>query len=392
MIPLNTRKDVIYLNNAATSWPKPGEVLRAIQESLASPFLGGGRSADKAAQDYIWSARTAIADLVGVHEDERVLFSHNATDALNSLIQGFLSLHTEPVHVITSVLEHNSVLRPLFELEQADRIRLSLLPMKGACIDYEEMTEVITHDTRLAVLTHGSNVLGSVQNIREIGNILNDNEIYFIADGAQTTGHIPLAIDDMPVDAYVFTGHKALFGIPGTGGFIIKDPEQINPVQFGGTGSDSSSLTHPREIPERFEAGTHNFPGLAALAAGAQYIQSVGQEVIEKKGIRQTRMMIERLKEEPNIIIQNDIPEIPIISLNINGLDNDDLGFILTRKYGIITRSGLHCAPLIHKEKDGGLGSVRLSLSWFTSDEECIQAVQAISEVARSANCSVSQA
>ncbi|MDD1724420.1 MAG: aminotransferase class V-fold PLP-dependent enzyme, partial [Methanospirillum sp.] len=212
-----------------------------------------------------------------------------------------------------------------------------------------------------------------------------------IADGAQTAGHIPLDLDRMPVDAYVFTGHKALFGIPGTGGFVIRDPEQVDPVRFGGTGSNSVSLEHPRDLPERFEAGTHNFPGLAALAAGINFVQTVGQRRIEEKGRRQTRMMIDRLKDLPGVIIHNESPDLPIISLNIQGLDNEDLGFILNHGYRIITRSGLHCAPLVHKEIDGGLGSVRLSLSWFTTDEECLQAVRAIEEIARNANNPVGQ-
>ncbi|WP_319579891.1 aminotransferase class V-fold PLP-dependent enzyme [uncultured Methanospirillum sp.] len=387
-----TGTDFIYLNNAATSWPKPPEVLAAIQQSLLSPFTGGGRSATRDSKDYIWSARSAIADLLSVRDNERVIFSHNATDALNTLIQGFCSAHKGKIHVITSALEHNSVLRPLSELQQAGRIHLTILPLDGSDIDSDAIEESITPETRLAVLTHGSNVLGSVQKINDIGRHLHEHGIFLITDGSQTAGHIPISVNDMHTDAYVFTGHKALFGIPGTGGFVIKNPEEINPVRFGGTGSYSSVLTHPRGMPERFEAGTHNFPGLAALEAGVGFIQSIGLSAIEEKGIRQTRMMIQRLKGAPNIIIQNEFPDLPIISLNIDGLDNDDLGFILTRKYQIITRSGLHCAPLVHKEMDGGTGSVRLSLSWFTTDAECLQAAEAILEVARCADNQVSQA
>ncbi|MDD1728331.1 MAG: aminotransferase class V-fold PLP-dependent enzyme [Methanospirillum sp.] len=384
--------EFVYLNNAATSWPKPPQVLNAVQESLISPFVGGGRSSGSDAQDYIWDARTAVAGLLGVCDEERVLFSHNATDALNTLIHGFLSAHSGPVHVISSVLEHNSVLRPLWELKQAGRIELTLLPMKGAYLDLDTVSDSVRSETKLAVLNHGSNVLGSVQDLDRAGKILHESGVYVIADGAQTAGHVPLVFDQLAIDAYAFTGHKALFGIPGTGGFIIKDPEEITPIRYGGTGSNSVSLNHPRDLPERFEAGTHNFPGLAALTAGIDFIQTTGQKSIEEKGIRQSRMMIDGLKAEPNITIYNETPDLPIISLNIDGLDNEDLGFILTRAYRIITRSGLHCAPLVHKETDGGRGSVRLSLSWFTTDEECIRAVQVIREVARSANSQISQA
>ncbi len=388
----NSRSGCIYLNNAATSWPKPPEVLDAISRSLLSPFTGGGRSTTRDAIDYIWSARSSVADLLGAREHEQVLFSHNATDALNTLILGFLATQKEPIHVLTSILEHNSVLRPLHELERAGRISLTVLPLDGSSVNSEALSESIFPDTRLAVLTHGSNVLGSVQNLKDMGKILHDNEVFFIADGAQTAGHIPITVSDLPVDAYVFTGHKALFGIPGTGGFILQDPEQIAPVRFGGTGSDSSSLLHPRTGTEKFEAGTHNFPGLAALSAGISFIQKTGLQEIEKKGIRQTGHIITQLRNEPNVVIDNHTPELPIISLNIEGLDNDDLGFILTRKYQIINRSGLHCAPLVHQAVNGGKGSVRLSLSWFTTDEECDKTIQAISEVAKSANHSFSQA
>lgn len=386
------RSDCIYMNNAATSWPKPLEVLSAVNESLSHPFVGGGRSSDKHSQDYIWSARTAIADLLGVRNDEHVIFTHNATDALNLLIQGFVKLQSRPIHVLTSLLEHNSVLRPLVEMEKAGNISLSYLPLKGTSIDADAVEEMVLPDTKLAVINHGSNVLGSVQNLSEIGSYLQDRNIFVIADGAQTAGHIQINFDSLPIDAYVFTGHKALFGIPGTGGFLIRDPYLVAPVRFGGTGSDSSSLIHPQDLPERFEAGTHNFPGLAALAAGVEYIQRTGQQRIEKKGIRQARMMVEGLMEDQNIKIYNEKPDLPIISLNVNSLDNEDLGYILTRAYKIICRSGLHCAPLVHKAADDGVGSLRLSLSWFTSDDECRKVVAAVREVARSADSSVGSA
>ncbi len=374
----------IYLNNAATSWPKPPQVLAAVQESLSSPFGGGGRSAGSDITDYIGSARSSVAGFLGAIEEEQVIFSHNATDSLNTLIQGFIAGHPGKIHVLSSVLEHNSVLRPLWELEQAGKIDLTLLPIKGAYLDQEALTSSIRSNTRLAVLNHGSNVLGSVQDLNAVGKLLHDHGIYVIADGAQTAGHIPVNFQTMPVDTYVFTGHKALFGIPGTGGFLIRDPEEVAPVRFGGTGSNSVSLFHPRELPERFEAGTHNYPGLAALAAGVEYIRQTGLKKIEEKGERQIRKIIGDLKQESGIVIYNKTPDLPILSLNVSGLDNEDLGFILHRGYQIITRSGLHCAPLVHKETDGGSGSVRLSLSWFTTDEECKSAVSAIREIARS--------
>lgn len=372
----------IYLNNAATSWPKPPEVLEAVQESLLSPFIGGGRSTHPEADDCVQRARGDIADLFGVSDYEQIIFSHNATDALNQIIQGFMAAHKKPIHVITSVLEHNSVLRPLYELEQAGSVTLTILPVRHGYLDPDLVTDAIGQGTALAVLNHGSNVIGSVQDLQTIGTILQEEGVFVIADGSQTAGHIPLSLDTMPVDAFVFTGHKALFGIAGTGGFVIKNPQEIAPVRVGGTGSDSSSLLHPRDLPERFEAGTHNYPGLAALSAGVRYVRQVGQEAIAEKGLRQVRQMINELSMHPAIAVQNTNPDLPIISLNITDLDNEDLGIILLRKYHIITRSGLHCAPLIHQVYDNGGGSLRLSLSWFSSDDECTAAVDAITGIA----------
>jgi selenocysteine lyase/cysteine desulfurase len=242
------------------------------------------------------------------------------------------------------------------------------------------------------VMTHGSNVLGSVQDIEAIGNILHEHGIFFIADGAQTAGHIPVSLNFLPVDAFVFTGHKGLLGVPGTGGFFLRDPERIKPVRFGGTGTDSYSLFQPKEMPERFETGTHNYPGLAALAAGIDFIEEKGFMGIAQKAEKQTALIINELKKEANITIYNEHPELPVIAFNIRGLGNDDVGFILARAYNIIVRTGLHCAPLAHRAIDGGEGCIRLSLSPFTTNEECKIAAEAIREVAKNADSQVGKA
>jgi selenocysteine lyase/cysteine desulfurase len=231
-----------------------------------------------------------------------------------------------------------------------------------------------------------------VQDIRTIGDILHDHGIFFIVDGAQTAGHIPISLKDLPVDAFVFTGHKGLLGVPGTGGFYLRNPETIEPVRFGGTGTDSFSLLHPRGMPERFETGTHNYPGLAALAAGVAFINESGLASIADKSRRQTAFLIRELKEAANITVYHDHPGLPIVAFNIRGLENDDVGFMLARAYNIIARTGLHCAPLVHQAIDGGQGCVRLSLSWGTTDEECRAAADAIREIAEHADSSVDPA
>ena len=389
MSPTIDRPPLIYLNNAATTWPKPPGVLAAITQSLALPVFGSGRTTGSQGEDYVALAREAIAGLLAADPPEHVVFTSSATDSLNILIQGFLAGCDAGCHVLTTELDHNSVLRPLHELARQGRIRLTVLPFKDGAVSPDTVEAAITPDTRLMVTAHGSNVLGSVQEIARIGKVLHDHDISFIVDGAQTAGHIPVDLWSLPVDAYVFTGHKGLFGIPGTGGFYVRDPETIAPTRYGGTGTDSFSLFQPRDMPERFESGTHNYPGLAALAAGAEYIANIGVETIAEKAERQTAFIIGELKEEPNVTVYNESPSLPIVSFNIRGMENDDVGFILARAYGIVARTGLHCAPLAHRAIDGGRGSVRLSLSWFTTDEECRVAARAIREIAQHADPSV---
>jgi len=385
-------RPLIYLNNAATSWPKPPEVFAAVLESLSLPVFGSGRTTVSQGEDYVTKARDALSGLFGVETAEHVVFTQNATDSLNVLIQGFLERHAGDCHVLTTALDHNSVLRPLHEYERQGRIRLTVLPFEDGRVSPAAVTEAITPMTRLMVTTHGSNVLGTAADIRGIGEVLHDHGAYFVVDGAQAAGHVPIDFESLPVDAYAFTGHKALLGIAGTGGFVIKDPEAIAPVRFGGTGTDSFSLHHPAGMPERFEAGTHNYPGLAGLAAGVSFILSTGIETIMEKAERQTAYLVGELAKEHNIRIYQDRPDLPIIAFNIRNLPNDDIGFILARRYGIIVRTGLHCAPLVHRAIDRGEGCVRLSHSWYTTDDECRIAAGAVREIAQNADRSVSSA
>lgn len=386
------QKPLIYLNNAATSWPKPPEVPAAIAQSLSLPVFGSGRTTGTQGEDYITQAREGLSAFLGGEPPEHLVFTHNATDSLNILIPGFLTGIKEECHVLTTALDHNSVLRPLHEYEQQHRIRLDIIPFEQCYVNPDAVEASIRPETKLMVMTHGSNVLGSVQDIRTIGDILHDHGIYFIVDGAQTAGHIPVKLKDLPVDAFVFTGHKGLLGVAGTGGFYIRDPDAVAPIRFGGTGTDSFSLLHPHGMPERFEIGTHNYPGLAALAAGVRFIEGKGVPTVMEKAEKQTAFLIRELKEEANITIYNEHPDLPILAFNIKGLQNDDVGFMLARGYHIIARTGLHCAPLVHKAIDGGEGCVRLSHSWFTTDEECRIAADAIRRIAKNADSSVDQA
>jgi len=382
----DTQPPLIYLNNAATTWPKPPEVLEEVAQCLRQPLHEPGRTTGNGSMDYPSAAREALAAFFHAGPPEHFVFTQNATDSLNLLIHGFAKKSGMSFHAITTELEHNSVLRPLTALEQGTGIRLSVVPFTGTRVDLAAIKKAICEDTRLVVMTHGSNVLGSVQDIRPIAEYLHANEIFFIVDGAQTAGHIRVSLSDIPVGAFVFTGHKALFGIPGIGGFYISDPDAIAITRQGGTGTDSRELTHPSDMPMRFEAGTPNYPGIASLYAGIRFITSAGQETIEKKNTDLTRSFIRELKNIPGLTIYNKNPDLPVVSFDIAGIDNHEAGFILARAYNMIMRTGLHCAPLVHKRIDSGKGCIRASFSYFNTRDECSAAAEAIREVAAGAD------
>lgn len=385
-IAMDNTTPVIYLNNAATSWPKPPEVLAEINRCLQVPVHEAGRTTGTGSIDYPTETREALAAFFHAGPPEHFVFSANATDSLNLLIHGFVKKAGAPFHVVTTELEHNSVLRPLTTLEKEKAITLSVVPFTRNHVSLPAIKEAIRPGTRLVVMNHGSNVLGSVQDIKPIAEYLAANEIFFIADGAQTAGHIPVDLTDIPAGAYVFTGHKALFGICGIGGFCIRDPGAIVMTRQGGTGTDSRALTQPVTMPERFETGTHNYPGIASLYAGIRFITRTGQDTIEKKTMDLTRTFIRELRLIPGITIYNENPDLPVVSFDIAGIENHEAGFILARAYNIITRTGLHCAPLVHERIDEGRGCIRASFSYLTTEEECMAATAAIREVAAGAD------
>jgi cysteine desulfurase/selenocysteine lyase len=365
---------LIYLNNAATSWPKPPEVLAEVTRCLKTPFFEQGRSTAGAATDYPSAAREALSGLFHAEEPDHFIFTQGATDSLNLLIHGFVQNQKNPFHAITTELEHNSVLT------------LSILPFDDGRITLQEIKKAIRSDTRLVAMTHGSNVLGSLQNIRPVAEYCASNDIFLIVDGAQTVGQIPVNLSEIPQCAFVFTGHKALFGLPGIGGFYLPDPEAVSSVRQGGTGTDSRSPDHPQEMPQKFEAGTLNYPGIASLLAGIRSIERQGQDAITHKCRGLTALFIRELNRDPAITLYTPAPDLPVVSFNIRGLANDEAGYILAKAYNIITRTGLHCAPLVHDRIDEGKGCIRVSLSHLNTPEECELAAEAVREVAEHAD------
>jgi cysteine desulfurase family protein len=378
---------LIYLNNAATSWPKPEAVYRTADQYLrclrGSPGRGGYGEA-LAAGRAVLETRELLARLFGIAAPEKIVFTANATEALNLVIRGFL----EPGdHVIMSSMEHNSVARLLFVLQQ-EGVDVSIINCAAdGTLDLTAVEGIIRSRTRLICLTHASNVTGTIMPISELGAIAGRHKIYFLVDAAQTAGEIPLDIDGAQIDFLAFTGHKGLFGPPGTGGLYLRYPEIISPLQYGGTGSQSELLSQPQMMPDRFESGTLNAPGIAALGAGVKFILETGLEAIRGHARELTAMFMEGLKELPGITIYGpaDISRrLPVISLNMKGISPGEASTWLAAKYDIVTRSGLHCAPLAHKTIGTiKTGTLRFSLSFFNTAYEVRQTVAALQELAQ---------
>ena len=372
---------LIYLNNAATTWPKPPEVLKAASEVFSSPFHEHGRTTIQDVPDYIGMARESVAEFFGVAQPEHIIFTSSATDSLNMLIHGFASRYHKRFHTITTDLEHNSVLRPLRTLEREGMCSLSIVRTTGTHVKPEEIRDVMRDDTALVVIGHGSNVLGSVQDIDAIGKLVRKTGAFFLVDGAQTAGQFPVEPGKLPVDAFVFTGHKSLFGLPGTGGFYIRNPELVDPVRQGGTGVDSSGKYQPDEMPIKFETGTPNYPGIAALNAGTEFVSAKGVGTILSQSRRMTSYLATALGKIDGVRLYNPSPDLPVLTFSMDNMDSDDIGFILWKAYRVVVRTGLHCSPLVHERINPG-GGVRISLSCMNTMGDCEGAVAAIEEIA----------
>ncbi|MBN1167779.1 MAG: aminotransferase class V-fold PLP-dependent enzyme [Methanospirillaceae archaeon] len=375
-------KELVYVNNAATTWPKPESVLREASVAARGPYSEHGRTTLSDIPDYLYDTRVSLADLFHIPDPDQFVFTANATDALNLLIHGFCASQNKRFSAVTTLFEHNSVIRPLLHEQEAGILSLSRIPPdRSGMILPEAVQEAITPDTRLGLVSHAGNVIGTIQNIEEICHIFSEQDIFTIIDGAQSAGQVPVDLSRIPCDAFVFTGHKYLFGVPGTGGFFLRTPEPIIPIRQGGTGMDSRSPVQPSEMPHRFEAGTPNFIGIASLQAGIEFIRDTGQETITRNTLQMIRFILGRLQDIDEIRLLHSDPMTPILSFQVPGTDPDDIGFMLAKAYGIITRSGLHCAPWIHDHLTGGEGTVRISLSCFNTMDQCKTVCDAIEEI-----------
>lgn len=375
---------MIYLNNAATSFPKPKRVIERLLACVQSiPFHSARTGHDADVEDVQTLCRKNIAELFKIDTPDNIVFTSGATESLNLAFNG---LDLQGRHVIATDAEHNSVIRPLKTLEQEGRISLSFAPCNGnGIVDINCLINLITPHTKLIAVNHCSNVTGNINDIHRISNICRQKKITFLVDASQSAGLIPIDIKDCPIDFLAFTGHKSLYGIRGIGGLYIRDDLNIKPLKTGGTGIKSDLLFQPDERPLLYEAGTPNIPGIAALNAGLEFILEKGITHITEKKNRLFDHLLDALKQIPGIVFYGDYQtryRSPIVSFNLTHVAPEDAGYILESAFKIIVRSGLHCAPLIHKSLGTyPKGSLRASVSYFTTHEEIDSFADALRQI-----------
>jgi len=382
---------MIYLDNAATSWPKPPEVLKAMTEVLERAGGNPGRSGHQlsiAAARVIYDTREEIACFFGISDPLRVIFTGNATHAINLALKGMLKPSD---HVVTSSMEHNAVMRPLRSLEKQG-VRLSMVPCASdGSLNVRDLEKAINSTTRLVVLAHASNVVGTLLPITEIASIAHQVGALLLVDAAQTAGAIPIDMQAMGIDLLAFTGHKELQGPPGIGGLVIGDGidvSQIKPLIYGGTGSRSESEEQPDDLPDKFESGTANLAGIAGLGAGLKWITDRGISEIRDHMKKLSQTLIDGLSTLPKVKIYGTLdPEcsVAIVSFTVAGKRVSEIGLRLDEEQGVLTRVGLHCAPAAHKTIGSfPEGTVRLAPGVFTTVSDIQEAIQATSKVVQS--------
>jgi cysteine desulfurase/selenocysteine lyase len=383
------KERIIYLDNAATTFPKPRALLEAMIETYSRMGVSPGRgSYDVAAdaEELVIKTRQKLARFFGAPDPDYVIFASNATDALNLAMQGLLKPGD---HVVSTRLEHNSVLRPLYHLHQCGLIKYDLVPFDNrGFIDPEAIAKVIRANTRLVIISHASNVLGTVQPIPELGRVCNERNVPLLIDAAQSAGLIPIDMGSWQVSAVAFTGHKSLLGPTGIGGLVIQPELNIKTTRFGGTGVDSKSLIHTQTFPHRLEAGTINLLGVIGLSEGLDFVMAEGLNSIHQREMELLTRLRDALSALDRITLyyQEDLSEhVGILTANVQGIEPEDVGAILDADFGIAVRTGLHCAPLVHETlRTYPQGGVRFSLGPFNTEEDIDRTIEAMGVIARS--------
>lgn len=377
---------MIYLDNAATTLHKPQQVIDAVvhaMQSMGNCARGTHEEALDAART-VYDARVRLASLFGCPRVDHVAFTANSTEALNMAINGLIDPGD---HVISTDLEHNSVLRPLYRLEAEHGTELSFVPAdKLGNVDYADFERLMKPNTRAVVCTNASNLTGTVLDIERIAKTAHSHGALVIVDASQTAGCWPIDMKKMGIDVLCFTGHKGLMGPQGTGGICVKEGIEIRPFKVGGSGVQSYSRTHPAEYPTRLEAGTLNGHGIAGLGAAAKFISETGVENIHAKERSLMLRFYEGVKNIEGVTVYGDFTKdkTAIVALNIRDYESGEVSYELSQGYGIATRPGAHCAPRMHKALGTAeVGAVRFSFSFYNTEEEIDEAVRAVAELAK---------
>lgn len=375
---------MIYFDNAATTLHKPHEVIEAVVHAMttAGNASRGTHTGSLAASRTVYETRKKIADFFHCSKADHVIFTSNSTEALNIAICGTLG---KGDHIISTDLEHNSVLRPLYHLEEQGASLTFLSANKKGCIDYDDFKRSIKPNTKAIVCTHASNLTGNVLDIERIGRIAKAHNLLFIVDASQSAGCIEINMETMNIDILCFTGHKGLLGPQGTGGLCIHESVEIRPFKHGGSGIHSYEKGQPQTYPARLEAGTLNSHGIAGLCAAINYINTITIPVIAKKEQELLWHFYKGICNIPEIHIYGDFDtkeRAAILSLNIEGYDSGTVSDLLSQEYDIATRPGAHCAPRMHQALGTTeTGAVRFSFSSFNTMEEVETAIQALKEL-----------
>lgn len=376
---------MIYMDNAATTMHKPKEVIDAVVAAMSS-MGNAGRGVNEAslsASRLIYDTREKLCRLFGAEDPRQIVFTANSTESLNIAIKGILNPGD---HVIATMLEHNSVLRPLYEMEKKG-VRLTIVKSNPeGTLNLADIENAIAPDTKMIVCTNGSNLTGNYIDPEPIGTLAREKGIVFVVDASQTAGVFPIDVQKMKIDVLCFTGHKGMLGPQGTGGMYVRKGLSVRPLLSGGSGVQTYSKTHPTEMPTALEAGTLNGHGIAGLHAAVEYLEKTGVDTIRAREQDLMWRFYEGVKEIPGVKVYGDFStknRCAIVTLNIGDYDSSEVSDELLTEYGISTRSGGHCAPLMH-EALGTVeqGAVRFSFSHYNTEEEVDTAIRAIRELA----------
>jgi len=378
---------MIYLDNAATTFPKPECVYvamdRFLREKCANPGRAGHRMSVETEQE-VEKARVTVAKFLGIKNPERMIFTFNATDALNMGIKGLLC---EGDHVITSKLEHNSVTRPLAGLERQRVITVTRVDNSGnGFINTDDIRNAIRPNTRLIVCTHASNVLGTIQPIAEIGKLAREREIIFMVDAAQTAGVCGIDVEEQRIDMLAFTGHKGPLGPPGSGGLYVGRNVKLRAWREGGTGFEPESLSQPDTFPFKLESGTPNSVGIVGLRTGIEFCIKEGIDLIRQHERNLASKLVMALEADDRFKIygsRDENKKVGIVSLNIKGLNPGEVGAILDNRFNIAVRPGVHCAPHIHREIGTfPEGTIRISPGYFNTEDDIEETISGLKKIA----------